>query len=198
MKRLSLYLFLILFSFQTSSLADDISEFQIEGMSVGDSLLDYLSEEEIIKNKQKDQYPASDKYIIITVNSPESFQLYKMVQVDYMKNDKKFIIESLSGTLFFENNIEGCYKKQKEIEKEFSEIFLTAKKQSGTLKKSFDESGKSTSTIIEYTLASKDVVQISCDDWSEELTRKHNFPDVLMVTLMSKKYANFLLNEAYP
>ena len=115
-----------------------------------------------------------------------------------MKNDKKFIIESLAGSLYYRNNIEDCYKKQKEIEKEFSELFLTAKKQSGTFKKSFDKSGKSTSTIIEYTLASKDKVQIACDDWSEEITRKHNFPDILMVSLMSKKYANFLKNEAYP
>jgi len=48
MKKLSTYLFLILFSFQTLSLADDISDFQIEGMSIGDSLLDYFSEEEIL------------------------------------------------------------------------------------------------------------------------------------------------------
>ena len=47
MKKLSTYLFLILFSFQTSSWADDIRDFQIEGMSVGDSLLDYFSKEKI-------------------------------------------------------------------------------------------------------------------------------------------------------
>ena len=50
MKKLSTYLFLIFFSFQTSSLADDIRDFQIEGMSVGDSLLDFFSEEEIKNN----------------------------------------------------------------------------------------------------------------------------------------------------
>ena len=47
MKKLSTYLFLILFSFQTPSQADDIRDFQIEGMSIGDSLLDYTSEKEI-------------------------------------------------------------------------------------------------------------------------------------------------------
>ena len=35
----------------TPSQADDIRDFQIEGMSIGDSLLDYFSEEEIRKNK---------------------------------------------------------------------------------------------------------------------------------------------------
>ena len=47
MKRLSIYLFLILFTLQTPSQADDIRDFQIEGISVGDSLLDYFSEKDI-------------------------------------------------------------------------------------------------------------------------------------------------------
>jgi hypothetical protein len=36
MKRLSLYLFLILFTLPTPSQADDISDFEIEGISLGD------------------------------------------------------------------------------------------------------------------------------------------------------------------
>ena len=47
MKRLSLYLFLILFTLPTPSQADDIRDFQVEGISVGDSLLDYFSKKEI-------------------------------------------------------------------------------------------------------------------------------------------------------
>ena len=35
------------------SLADDIRDFQIEGISVGDSLLDYFSERKIKKSKMK-------------------------------------------------------------------------------------------------------------------------------------------------
>ena len=50
MKKLSTYLFLILFSFQAPSWADDIRDFQIEGISIGDSLLDYFSEHEIKEN----------------------------------------------------------------------------------------------------------------------------------------------------
>ena len=47
MKKLCIYLFLVLFSLQTPSWADDIRDLQIEGMSIGDSLLDYYSEEQI-------------------------------------------------------------------------------------------------------------------------------------------------------
>ena len=40
--------FFVLF-FSSSVVADGISDFQIEGMSIGDNLLDYFSEEEIKK-----------------------------------------------------------------------------------------------------------------------------------------------------
>ena len=50
MKKLSTYLFLLLFSLSAPSFADDISDFQIEGISIGKSLLDYMSEEEIKEN----------------------------------------------------------------------------------------------------------------------------------------------------
>mgnify|MGYP000403871553 CR=1 FL=1 len=55
MKRLSLYLFLIFFTLQAPSWAEDIQDFQIEGMSIGDSLLDYFSEEKI--EEQQHQHP---------------------------------------------------------------------------------------------------------------------------------------------
>ena len=56
MKKLSTYLFLILFSFSAPSFADDISEFEIEGISIGDSMLDFFSEEEIKNNIKLDYF----------------------------------------------------------------------------------------------------------------------------------------------
>ena len=47
MKKLSTYLFLIFFTLQAPSWADDIRDFQIEGMSIGDSLLDFISKDKI-------------------------------------------------------------------------------------------------------------------------------------------------------
>ena len=48
MKRLLLILILT-FSFQTLAKADDIRDFEIEGISIGDSLLDYYTKEQIKK-----------------------------------------------------------------------------------------------------------------------------------------------------
>ena len=48
MKRLLLILILT-FSFQTLTKADDIRDFEIEGMSIGDSLLDYFTNKQVKK-----------------------------------------------------------------------------------------------------------------------------------------------------
>ena len=64
MNRLILILILTL-SLQSWTKADDISEFEIEGMSIGDSALDFFSESEIkkyIDNKELISYPSSNEY----------------------------------------------------------------------------------------------------------------------------------------
>jgi len=56
-----LAILILIFTLQTPSLADDIRDFQIEGMSVGDSLLDYMTEDEI--NNSKRNYAKNKKYL---------------------------------------------------------------------------------------------------------------------------------------
>ena len=51
MKKFLTIIFLVLFS-TNISYAEDISDFQIEGISVGDSLLDHYSEREIIEGSK--------------------------------------------------------------------------------------------------------------------------------------------------
>ena len=200
MKKLSTYLFLILFSFQAPSWAEGVRDFQIEGMSIGDSLLDYFSEEQIKNQKQKTQYPGSDEFIIYTFNNNEQnksfddFEIYDAITIDIMKNDKKYIIEALSGALKFRDNIDSCYEKKLEIEKEFSTLFKNIKARKTKTVKPLDKSGESLTFITDYFFPTEDIAQITCDDWSEKFA---SFPDVLMVNLMSKKYSIFLMNEAY-
>ena len=58
-----LLIIILIFSLQSWTKADDISEFQIEGMSVGDSLLDYMSETEINSNKRN--YVEGKRYYVV-------------------------------------------------------------------------------------------------------------------------------------
>ena len=49
--RVFITVLVLIFSFQSWTKANDISDFQIEGISIGDSLLDYMTEAEIKNNE---------------------------------------------------------------------------------------------------------------------------------------------------
>ena len=124
MKRLLLILILT-FSLQLGSKADDIRDFQIEGMSIGDSLLDFMSKEKIEKLKTTD-YPNSKKFSRVTTIFP-NMEIYEDVMIQFKTNDKKYIIYAVDGGLYYENNIKSCYKKKDEIVKNISKQFPSLK-----------------------------------------------------------------------
>ena len=66
--RFIILIFIIIFSFLSLSKADDIRDFEIEGLSIGDSALKYFSEKDIKNSKQKNQYP-NDAYILYGLTS---------------------------------------------------------------------------------------------------------------------------------
>ena len=56
-----------MFSFQSWAKADDIRDFQIEGISLGDSLLDFYTKEEIDKSLPNvSYYPKSKKFKVLS------------------------------------------------------------------------------------------------------------------------------------
>ena len=108
MKKL-LPILILLFTLQTPSQADDIRDFQIEGMSLGDSLLDYFNEAEI--NSKKTFAYKNKKYATFTIK--ENLIIYDELDVNFINSDKKFIIEGVAGILNFHNQIDKCLKKKK-------------------------------------------------------------------------------------
>ena len=117
MKKIITILILI-FSLQTPSQADDIRDFQIEGMSIGDNLFDYITKEEL-KNKKKAYYK-NKKYIAILIYKP-TFETYEMVQIVYKNIDKK--IHNLDGIFYYKKNFKDCLKKKDEIVADIIKIF---------------------------------------------------------------------------
>ena len=125
--RLFLTVLILIFTIQSSVKANDISEFEIEGMSIGDSLLNYFSKNTIENSAQEDQLP-NDKYFIRSFWKHESFTQYELVNIYHLKKDKKYIIVGLTGLLTFDNNINECFKEKNNIENQFDIIFDGAKK----------------------------------------------------------------------
>ena len=132
--RIFIALLVLIFSLQSWTKAEDIRELQIEGMSIGDSLLNYFSKNTIENNAQEDQLP-NDKYYIRSFWKNEKFKQYELVNIYHLKNDKKYIIAGITGLVRYDNNINKCFKEKNIIEEQFDAEFKNAEKASGQLKK---------------------------------------------------------------
>jgi hypothetical protein len=180
--------------------ADDIRDFQIEGISIGDSALDFFSEKEIEDNIRYDYYKylptAYQKiYKVIEFANLPRFEVYDSVSIDFLMKDNKFINKTVNGVLFIDNAKE-CYSQQKKIDKELSEIFKNTNRQTNKNNHSFDKTGNSKTKAINYWFDSGDLVTLICTDWSNEITKTYGWTDNLSVEIKSKEYNQFL-KEAY-
>jgi hypothetical protein len=196
MKKLSTYLFLIFFSFQTSSWADDIRDFQIEGMSIGDSLLDYITKQEI-ESKKKTDYKS--KKFSRTQFSLSEFEIYDSLQAHFKTSDKKYKIYNISGIIYFEDNIENCYKKKDEIVTELSNFFEDViVDDDGIQNYPDDETGESKTTTVYFDFKSGAAAKVGCVKFGKSYKSKYKgITNHLRVTINTKEYIDWLNNEAY-
>ena len=196
MKKLSTYLFLILFSFQASSWADDISDFEIEGMSVGDSLLDYYKKEKIVNHLENAYFYKDRKFADIFIESIIENSIYDILQISFKPEDNNYIIEGIAGQIHYNNNIHECFPQKDKIASDIDKLIseTTQIERRDNKKHPIDKTGKSYTSSVYYYLE-KGSIDIQCYDWSKELEKKYG--DKLLVSFKSSDLRNFLLNEAY-
>ena len=185
MKKLLAILVLGLLFISAPSQADDIRDFQIEGMSIGDSLLDYYSKNEIKKNTLKDEYPKSDAMKRVRFSLVD--KAYESVMIHYKKNDNKFIIYGILGGIEFKN-FNNCYKTSKKISKEIGDIFPNIKVNYYEKKHAADKSGKSTNKGYTYWLTDQSFINVACYDWSPKM----GYKDHLRVEIVGEELQEFL------
>ena len=118
---LSVIVFIL--SLQTSTNADDIRDFEIEGMSIGDSALDFFSKNQITKNSQT--YYKNKKFTPVQNDRLSFFKIYDAVDFNFKTDDNKYLFVNISGVIFTDN-IDECIDKQNEIKKELALIFPNA------------------------------------------------------------------------
>ena len=177
MKKLYVYLFLVFFALQTSSWADEIIDFEVEGMSLGVSLLDYFSEEEIKETTVAGVY---EDIFVVSMFYKTSL-IYDKITVTYKSKDKKHKIYGIAGLIEFPNNIEDCYKEQDKIVEEISMDF----KHWGIL--IFKEEENSTYKPITYEDKNGDAISVSCYNYPKE-------PEInnLKVSFYAKEFKNYI------
>ena len=97
MKLKIILLLAIFISFHSISRANDISEFEVEGISVGNSLLDFLSKDEI-QNNTLPYFENKRKYFIVGYFN--NLNKYDQIELYLKSGDKKYIIRSIIGGVF--------------------------------------------------------------------------------------------------
>ena len=189
--RVFIAVLVLIFSFQSLSKADDIGDFEIEGMSIEDSLLKFYSETEIKKFK-KIYYPGSNKYYrLINYDEKKSLKEYDDIMFAIKENDPDYKIVSLIGIYNYENNINDCYSKKKIIDNDLGAV-LEAKTDTYV----FDypnNKGKSNVTDYEFTSG---YIRTWCTDYSIN-AEKNNFNDHFGISITPQYYMEWINNEAH-
>ena len=189
----SILILILIFSLQSLTKADDIRDFQIEGISIGDSLLDYISDSQIKKNKFFQKQAGNNKrYSKIDLTKLINIETFDSLTSTFKTSDNKYKIETIQGLIDFSNDINSCLKQRDEVIAELSEIFKNREKLDNGKTEHWAE--KNSFTYDYYIFfGSKsdwpiDHILVSCYDWS----KKSGYMDHLRVAIVKEDYMRWL------
>ena len=207
MKEIVKIIFSILCIFTTAVFADDIKDFEIEGISVGDSLLDFMTEDEILKeieltknyySHKKEPHKYSEIYFFknLAVYDGISFLILNNPSSIYISNKNpknNYTIMSIRGIIQYNKNFEACLQKRDQIVEELSNIFSFAEKEKyPAYKYNGDPSGNSIVDPFYIYLASGAQIEASCYDYDEEFRINNDWTEGLSVAIDSKDIIKWL------
>ena len=193
--RILLSVIVLIFGIQSFSKAEDIRDFELEGISLYESALNHFSENELRKDTV-DNY-TSNKYT--TSNIYDGLDMYDYIQISYKTDDRKYIIQDISAA----KNIKykECLSQLDQVESDISSIYENSSKISNDGKLTYDhpvdKSGQTKVTDIAWYFHTGDVIVAQCYNWQSEFGKKNNFKDSLTIGISNKDIDRWLSNEAY-
>ena len=107
---------LIILSFQSLSRANDVKEIELDGLSLGTSLLKFTSESEIKKNKLN-YFEDERQYYVVFYN--KNLSRFDDMEIYLKTNDDNYIMKSINAGLY-PKNLNECLKIKDEIKNEIS------------------------------------------------------------------------------
>jgi len=208
MKKLLVLLFSLFFLSSPSVFADDISDFQIEGISIGDSLLDYMTEDEILEEIElnKDMYPwlkEPNKYAEVYLFSnlkiydAVSFMIKNNGTNKYVTNKNKngkYTILSIRGRIDYIEDFDSCIQERDKISENLSSMFSNAQRGEEIHPYNADPSGNSIWDAVYFKFDSGAQIDVYCTDVEETLRIKKNAAEGLSVSILSAEIHSWLQN----
>jgi len=197
------FLIILLTTFQNPSLADDIKNFQIERMSIGDSALNYFSETELEDNEQGWHNYNYNEY---STSFMPGKGIYSWFLVSYRNNDYNFKIEALVGGLKKKNyDNKECNNNLDAAALNMSKLFKNAKQEdkkryelTTDAARVYPFTGKSAVTSISFNFPDDGTIIIACYNMDKKanqisfITSNLNQSDSFRVSVRSPTFANYL------
>ena len=180
----------LVFSFQSWTKAEDISEFEIEGIAIGDSLLDYFSEDKINSSISTGVFEnIRDKTFTISEIESNDFNTYERVQFIFKKSDKKYKIYGIHGVFWIRNDMNKCMRKLNEISSDInSTINFVENYEFENL-----DLGNNLGVYSSEVYKLKDgYISIHCYNWTSQTETEKNWVDNLRVNIKTNEYEEFL------
>ena len=198
------FLIILLLSFQNLSSAGEIKNFQIEGMKIGDSALDYFSETQLEDNEQGWHNFNYNEYA--TSYMPGK-GIYNWFLVSYKNDDNNFIIEGLVAGLEKNNydhkecnnkldvtalNISKSFKNTAQEEKKFYKLTADAAR-------TYPFTGKSNVTSLSFNFLDGAKIILACYNIAKEAKKNESFlksvlkqNDSFRIDVRSSAFVNYL------
>tara|TARA_B100001250_G_scaffold15634_1_gene13603 strand:+ start:322 stop:942 length:621 start_codon:yes stop_codon:yes gene_type:complete len=198
------FLIIWILTFQTQSSADNIRYFQIEGMRIGDSALDYFNESQLEDNEQGWHNYSYKEY---STSFMPGRGIYDWFLVSYKNDDNNFIIEALAGGLEKKNYDEKeCNNKLNVTALDISESFKnTTQEEKKSYKLTTDAartypfSGKSTVTSVSFNFLDGAKIILACYNMDKEAKENESFltsilkqNDSFRIDARSSAFVNYL------
>ena len=198
------FLIILLTIFQNLSLADDINDFQIEGMSIGDSALDYFSESQLEDNEQDWHNYSYKEYSTSFIPGKG---IYGWFLVSYKSDDDNFKIEALVAGLEKKNyDNKECNNKLNSTALNVSKLFKNTKQENkktyellADASRTYPFTGKSIVTSISFYFSDGGILILSCYNMDKEANKNTNFiastlnqNDSFRINIRSRLFKNYL------
>ena len=185
----------LLLSISQITSADELSDFEVLGMSIGDSLIDFMPEVDILyeieKYKSSNRYShlkEPDKFFEITVPKQEN-DLYDGAEV-FIKNTitKDFTIYGIRGYRYYIEDFDACIKKRNQISEILINFFPESK--TGSLITE-DKTGITDNFSIGN---SERIIDVNCIDLEETYRLKNNFREGLEFVIRNEEFSKWGLD----
>ena len=182
----------ILFSTVNNSIANNLEDFEIEGISIGESLLDYATEEKISSIDAGFEYK-TDQFTTYRFEKIHELKQYDKLNVSVKKNDKNFKIVGVTG-IYYYKNLDECNKLKKEIQSYIKKEFKINDSQITKFASDMDKTGKSIIYGIQNYLKpypNLESININCYDFTKESSMNAN----LKVSVNTHEFMKFIINN---